>query len=187
VTAPAWRVWIAEGAAAAITQTGMAAHPRETGGVLVGVHTHGSRPWITHAVELPSKKATGSFYEVPAGARRKAIARLRRQDRRLGYLGEWHVHPADVEPSSTDTDTMSRLAADPEAGCKRPVLLVARLTSAGYRLNARQLSYGKLRELQVIATGPLAMPESARVDDPKRRRGGISRHVGCRGPRLKVQ
>jgi hypothetical protein len=187
VTAPAWRVWIAESAAAAITHAGVAAHPRETGGVLVGVHTHGSRPWITHAIELRSKKATGTFYEVPAGARRRAIARLRRQDPRLGYLGEWHVHPADVEPSSVDAATMSRLADDPHAGCERPVLLVARLTTAGYHLDARQLSHAKLRQLQVIATGPLAAPESSPGKNSKRLRGGISRHVGRRGPRLGVR
>jgi hypothetical protein len=187
VTAPAWRVWIAEGAAAAITQAGLAAHPRETGGVLGGVHTHGSRPWITHAVELRSRKATGTFYEVPAGARRNAIARLRRQDPRIGYLGEWHVHPADVEPSSVDAETMSRLADDPQAGCGRPVLLVARLTSAGYRLDARQLSYGKLRELQMIATGPLAASASVLSENSNRRRGGITRHVRRRGPRLELK
>jgi hypothetical protein len=131
VTAPLWRVWIAEEAAATVTRAAAAAHPRETGGVLVGVHTHGSRPWVTHAVELRSPKATGTFYEVPAGARRKAIARLRRRDPRLGYVGEWHAHPADVPPSPVDMETIAQLASDRDAGCDRPLLLVARRTSAG--------------------------------------------------------
>ena len=41
MTAPLWRVWLAEEAAATIARAAAAAHPHETGGVLVGVHTHG--------------------------------------------------------------------------------------------------------------------------------------------------
>jgi hypothetical protein len=162
MTASLWRVWITEEAAATITRAAAAAHPDETGGVLVGVYTHGSRPWVTHAAELRSAKATGTFYEVPAGARRKAVARFRRRDARLGYLGEWHVHPADFAPSPVDTETITRLAADRDAGCERPLLLVARRRSAGYVLDARQLSHRTLRELRMIATGPLTTPEVSR-------------------------
>ena len=151
-----------------MAQAGKGAHPRETGGVLAGVLTHGSRPWVTHAVEIRSAKATGTSYEVPPGARRKAIARLRRQDLRLGYLGEWHVHPANVEPSTVDTTTIRRLAADPESGCERPLLVVARRTSAGYVLDARQLAGRKLRKLRMIATGELTAP------GPSSRPGSLS-------------
>jgi hypothetical protein len=63
---------------------------------------------VTHAAELRSPKATETFYEVPIGARRKAVTRLRRRDPRLGYLGEWHVHPSDVAPSPVDTETIAR-------------------------------------------------------------------------------
>jgi hypothetical protein len=164
-----WRVWIAEEAAATIALAAAAAHPDETGGVLVGVHTHGSRPWVTRAVELRSPKATGTFYEVPPGARRKAIARLRRHDPRLGYLGEWHVHPADAAPSPVDTETLTRLASDPDAGCDRPLLLVARRTPTGYVLDARQLSLRALRELRIIATGPIETTDAARSEKPKTR------------------
>jgi hypothetical protein len=181
VTAPLWRVWIAEEAAATIVLAAAAAHPDETGGVLVGVHTHGSRPWVTHAVELRSPKATGTFYEVPPGARRKAIARLRRRDPRLGYLGEWHVHPADAAPSPVDTETIARLAADPDAGCHRPLLLVARRTSTGYVLDARQLSHRLLRDLQIIATGPLEAADAAPSAKPKSRQRAERRlYLGTR-------
>jgi hypothetical protein len=45
VTAPLWRVWIAEDAVANVTRAAADAHPDETGGVLVGVHTRtGSAP-----------------------------------------------------------------------------------------------------------------------------------------------
>jgi hypothetical protein len=149
------RIWIAEEVAECVFAAATAAHPTETGGVLIGVETTRRRPWITDAVELPSPKATGSFYEVPSGGRRQAVAKLRRRDPRLGYLGEWHVHPGDVPPSPTDASTLVRLAGDSEAGCEQPVLLVARRMVSGYRLDARQLRHGRLRELQIIASGRL--------------------------------
>jgi hypothetical protein len=181
VTAPLWRVWIAEEAAATITRAAAVARPNETGGVLVGVHTHGSRPWVTHAAELRSPKATGTFYEVPIGARRKAVTRLRRRDPRLGYLGEWHVHPADLAPSSVDTETIARLAADPDAGCDRPLLLVARRTPTGYLLDARQLSRRTLQELQIIATGPIEATDAAPSEKPKPRQHARRRlYLGTR-------
>lgn len=157
----------AEQAAETIARAAEAAHPHESGGVLVGVHTHGSRPWVTHALELRSPKATSTFYEVPAGARRKAVARLRRRDPRIGYLGEWHVHPADVGPSAIDAETILRLASNRDAGCDRPLLLVARRTSTGYTLDARQLSHRTLRELQIIATGPLDAAGASSRENPK--------------------
>jgi proteasome lid subunit RPN8/RPN11 len=170
--APLWRMWLTEEAVVTLLGAAERAHPRETGGVLVGVHTHGARPWVAHAVELPSPKATGAFYEVPAGSRRTAVKKLRRQDSRLGYLGEWHVHPADVPPSPTDTATIERLAEDRSAGCDRPVLLVVRKVNGGYALDARQLSRGALRELQIIATGTLQQPDSSTMKPKRRLRAG---------------
>lgn len=169
MTAPLWRAWLAEEAASTITRAAAAAHPHETGGVLVGVHTHGSRPWVTHAVELRSAKATGTSYQVPAGARRKAVTRLCRRDPRLGYLGEWHVHPDDVAASPVDTETIARLASDPDAGCDRPLLLVARRTPTGYVLDAGQLSRRTFRELKVIASGPIETTDATPSDKPKTR------------------
>lgn len=169
-TSRRWRAWIAEAAADTVLQAAAAAHPAETGGVLVGVQTAGRRPWVTEAVELRSSKATGTFYEVPAGARRKAVEKLRRRDTRLGYLGEWHVHPADLPPSPTDASTLVRLAADPESGCERPMLLVARRGSDGYRLDARQLHGSTLRALQIIVSGPLPHGQPPRTPHALRRR-----------------
>jgi proteasome lid subunit RPN8/RPN11 len=166
-----WRAWITEAAAAEPLEAAEKAHPRETGGVLVGVLADGRRPWITNAVELPSSKSTGTFYEVPAGSRQKAVEQLRRRDSRLGYLGEWHVHPADVPPSSTDVSTLSCLAADPNAGCERPVMLIARRTAKGYTLDARQFSRHALRSLEMLASGPIPPASTTRLrpNEPKTR------------------
>lgn len=150
-----WRVWISEQAEATIVEAAEAAHPNETGGILVGVLAHG-RPWVTNAVQILSPKSSGTYYEVPAGARRKQVARLRRGDSRLGYLGEWHSHPLDLPPSADqDIVTMSEIAVDPEAGCPRPVLVLARRVNDGYMLDARQWTATALRELRLLRSGPL--------------------------------
>lgn len=159
--APLWRCWLSEAAAEEIRAAASGAHPNETGGVLVGVLT-GTRPWITQAIHVPSTKATPIFYEIPAGARRKAVRAARRVDRRLGYLGDWHAHPADAGPSSTDLTTMSKLAAHPKAGCPRPLLVIARHDGVDYDLDARQFVGVQLRPLRVISAGALEMPEPGR-------------------------
>lgn len=133
-----------------------AAHPKETGGILVGVHTAGSRPWIVHAVEIPSTNSGSAHYVVPARRRREVVERLREQhDGRLGYLGEWHSHPLDVGPSPTDLDSIRAIAGDRAAGCAHPVLLVARHVDDAYILDALQVDRRSLRPLELIAAGPL--------------------------------
>ena len=84
-----------------------------------------------------------------------------------------------MEPNTVDAETIKRLASDRDSGYDRPLLLVARLTSTGYVLDARQLSHGGLRELQTIATGPLA--ESERTPRVRSRSRGRRRlYLGSR-------
>jgi proteasome lid subunit RPN8/RPN11 len=163
-----WRVWLSEEAEAIITDSGRAAHPRETGGVLIGVLA-GSRPWVTDAVHVPSRHSTGNTYEIPAGARRRAVEKARQKDPRVGYLGDWHSHPADVGPSQCDQTTMASIAADARAGCSRPLLLVLRRAQAEYAIDARQWTGGALRVLRVVRAGALA------PDGPRRPRRRLPR------------
>lgn len=136
------------------------AHPLETGGVLVGVLTDGGRPWVVGALELPSRTATGTSYAVARDARPAAVDQARSHDARLGYVGDWHSHPADVGPSTTDAATMRRLAADPDAGCSHPVLIVVRRCGDHYRLDARQVAVRRLRRLEVVMAGRLGEERS---------------------------
>jgi len=160
------RLWLSQRAAANIRRASDAAHPNETGGLLLGVYVGRRRPWVVQAVVVPSLYAGSTSYELPAGARPKAVDAARRMDKRLGYLGDWHAHPRDVGPSSADQATMRGLAGDQEARCPHPVLLIARRTPVGYRLDARQLARRKLRELRVIAAGGL--PPADRMRRSKR-------------------
>lgn len=147
------RLWISETAIAVIDTAARDTHPHEAGGVLLGVLTERGRPWITEAVAVPSARLGRSSYELPVDARPKAADAARVRDNRLGYIGDWHSHPADVGPSDTDLETMKQIARDPDAACPHPVLLVARRTTDGYRLDGHQLARRKLRRLRVITAG----------------------------------
>jgi proteasome lid subunit RPN8/RPN11 len=157
-----WRIWVSERAREDMINAAAAAHPRETGGVLVGVALArgraGGRPWVTHAVEVPSPKSGPVYYELPAGARQRTVLRLRRGDPRLGYLGDWHSHPADIDPSRTDASSVASAAASGDL--PRPLLFVVRSVDDGYQIDARQWTGSKLRRLQIRSTGPLLPPHS---------------------------
>lgn len=155
------RLWLSESAGATIKQSAASTHPRETGGVLLGVYTTAGRPWVCQAVVIPSRKSTPTYYDVVAGARPEAVEAARVHDMRLGYLGDWHSHPADVGPSAVDRATMQRIGADPDAHCAHPLLIIARRDAGGgYRLDARQLARRRLRQLHVIAAGDLPVQSS---------------------------
>ncbi len=162
-----WRIWLSESALDGILSAAREHHPNEIGGVLIGVEAE-RRPWVTRAVTVSPQRTTPVYYEIPAGARRRAVRSCRRSDSRLGYLGDWHSHPADVAPSSKDRETMAALAADRDSGCPRPVLLLARRRGEGYRLDARQQVGSKLRELRLIIAGPLGPGADLRRPSPGR-------------------
>ncbi len=149
-----WRAWLTESARHAIITAASASHPNETGGVLLGVLTRG-RPWVTTATEVPHAGATGTYYELESGAAPAIADAMTRLDPRLGYLGEWHSHPADIGPSHLDVQSMRKVAADPASGCKHPILMIARRRGSAYELDARQLQRRRLRALRLIAAGPL--------------------------------
>jgi proteasome lid subunit RPN8/RPN11 len=161
-----WRAWLTEAARDVIIAAAAAAYPNETGGVLLGVLTRG-RPWITTATEVPHARATGTYYELEAGAAPAIVDAMALLDARLGYLGEWHSHAADVGPSSLDERSMRGIAADPTAECEHPVLIIARRCGSGYELDGRQFRRRRLRAVHLIAAGPLSPPGSELKPNPR--------------------
>lgn len=131
-------VRLAESAADAIRAAAGSAHPQETGGILLGVEA-GGRPWITQIVEITTPHRGRSHYHVPRGTTSAAVRAARKGDPRIGYLGEWHVHPSDVGPSPRDRATMRHLAH--LAGVQHGPLLIeecrARCTTVRQTLTER--------------------------------------------------
>jgi hypothetical protein len=120
--------------------------------VLAGV-VAGGRPWITHVRTVRPRRDMFSFYELPGGERERAVRSLRRLDPRLGYLGDWHSHPADVGPSPTDRESMRTIGRSGDL--PRPLLVVVRRSETIYTLDARQWTGRALRPLRVVAAGDL--------------------------------
>jgi len=150
------KAWLSERAAEEIRTRAAASHPCETGGILAGVRV-GSRPWVTHAIEIKSQEPSGGRYAVPEGATLRAIEDIRASDKRIGYLGDWHSHPADIGASSYDAQCMMRIAGNRQAMCPHPLLLIARRSSDGYWLDVTEWSTGGSRHAQVVLAGGLRL------------------------------
>lgn len=142
--------WVSESAVQDICGAADRAHPLETGGVLAGVAGPNGRRWITHAVEIPGATASSNHYSLPSGSRQGAIDKLREVDSRLGYVGDWHSHPAHVGPSSTDINAICGVADEDGT-----ILVVAMRSTAGYLLTALTVVDRKTHRLALIAAGSL--------------------------------
>lgn len=147
-------VLLAESAEDIVLRAAISARPIETGGLLLGVWSQ-HRPWISHVIEIPPQVPSPNHYVLPAGLTHPLVACARRVDRRLGYLGEWHVHPADAGPSPTDGQTMRRLSF---CSATPPILLLARFVAQAYIVEAHTWSRRRRIRLMIIRTGDLPPP-----------------------------
>jgi proteasome lid subunit RPN8/RPN11 len=137
------------------------AHPNETGGILIGVYLDG-HPWVTAAIEIESKDRGRHHYKIPFGKTQPAVHATRQNDPRLGYLGDWHSHPRDVGPSTTDLATLGLISLK-HPRSHNPTLIVVRHTTDGYTLDARRITTVAPRPCTIRLTGnvpPLALPEN---------------------------
>jgi integrative and conjugative element protein (TIGR02256 family) len=108
--------------------TGQTALPTETGGILLGFRTP-ELIVVTRTLTVPDPGSSRNGY---LRHHRRAQARLAvgrgAAPPVIGYVGEWHTHPADIGPSRTDLHALGALArlsegpvalivlADPAAG-----------------------------------------------------------------------
>lgn len=152
------RLLLAESARATLTAAAARAHPCETGGILIGVLADG-HPWVTTAIEIPTTERGRAHYRIPGGATHAAVERSRATDDRLGYLGDWHTHPADAGPSPTDLATLSIISvAHPRT--PNPTQIIVRRNPTGYSLDARRVVHFTPRACRIVLTGDLP-PRSA--------------------------
>lgn len=155
------RLMLAESARTVMMAAAARAHPFETGGILIGVNLDGN-PWVTTAVEIPNIDRGRSHYRIPAGVTHAAVLRARVHDARLGYLGDWHSHPADVGPSRTDLATLAVMSMK-RPRTPNPTQIVVRRTPLAYALDARRVVMCTPRTCSIGLTGDL--PGRARPAD----------------------
>lgn len=145
--------WIAEEARESLVRASALNHPLETGGILTGVLVNG-RPWITHVKEIPSEAAGHRTYVLPAGETSRAVDVIRGSDYRVGYLGDWHSHPANVGASPLDIRTLKQSSNSGDV--RAPLLVVVRRKSAGtYVLDTHQWVRNRSRPVELVDSGPL--------------------------------
>jgi integrative and conjugative element protein (TIGR02256 family) len=88
----------------AITTEGCQRLPLESGGILLGYHED-QRIIITDALIVTTADATTNRYtrhDVQANEQLREYLAARDLDDPIGYIGEWHSHPAPSGPSSID-------------------------------------------------------------------------------------
>ncbi len=144
---------VAESAQAKMFAAAIAALPNETGGILLGVSRDG-QPWVTEAVEIVTKERGRHHYKIPAGVTQPTVLAAREADYRLGYLGDWHSHPADVGPSATDLATLAMFSVK-HPKTPNPNLVVVRAATSGLRLDVRRIMGISPRQCEVRLTGNL--------------------------------
>ena len=82
-------------------------------------------------------------------------------DRRIGYLGEWHTHPADLGASITDVTTMINLRG---AGPEIPTMILLRKQASGYRALAYQFEATGAVSYALVTTGNLPLAADAEYE-----------------------
>jgi integrative and conjugative element protein (TIGR02256 family) len=97
------RVTVAATAADLIAKRARKAAPNETGGLLLG-WWEGTAVVVAHAVEVPDPDATSSRWTRHENTAQAALDAALSDPSHpwLGYVGDWHSHPAPVDPSTTD-------------------------------------------------------------------------------------
>lgn len=152
---------LSESAQAAMACAATSAFPNETGGILVGVHLDG-QPWVARAIEIETTDRGRHHYKIPAGATQPAVRTARRADHRLGYLGDWHSHPADIGPSRTDLATLTLISMR-HPRTPNPTLVVVRHPVHGHVLDARRIVAITPRVCELRLVGDLP-PEGSQFD-----------------------
>lgn len=103
------RVSLHPGVPAAVTAAARRAEPKETGGLLLG-WTEGGTIVVRHALEVPDPDATSTSWTRGETRANEALAKLLAEAEHpwLGYVGDWHAHPAPVGPSTTDKRSLKK-------------------------------------------------------------------------------
>lgn len=128
---PLTRAYVVGEALDDIFRMAEAAGPYETGGLVLGPRSSES-VWIARAIEIRPELPSTTRYAIPAGVTHSSVDAIRACDVRIGYIGDWHTHPADAGPSLTDVSSL-RANARRSGGAQRLVALVRR-GAAGWHL-----------------------------------------------------
>lgn len=146
-------VWLSGPVRSEMANFAAVAAPRETGGVLLGWWDD-DMVVVRHAIEVPDKAASRFSWNRRPRATRKALdAALAALDHPLlGYVGDWHCHPASCGASSQDEASVAKTSRS----YKRPLALLVQLPDDV--IDARAAQGGTLRRVRIHDTDPRGAP-----------------------------
>lgn len=156
MTKPAPRIFVVESVVPDLVHAAKINAPYECGGLLLGVRTPDG-VWITQAVEINSGRRHRSRFTIARGETHPLVDRARQVDERIGYVGDWHSHPANAGPSDRDFATLRDLVVGVMG--RRRLLGLVRLRGAEWSLELWAAERLKLpRRVEFELTGPLPQP-----------------------------
>lgn len=132
-------------AADTLRQQARAAAERERGGLLLGWWDH--RDIIIQlAVEVRDPGATFATWTRHETAAQQALdeARATLADPRIGYVGDWHTHPAPIGASPADKAALRRASRQYD----QPIALIVALPDGGLDLHAARA--GRCRPAHIM-------------------------------------
>lgn len=134
-------------AAATMHNAAERASPHETGGLLLG-WWDGETIVIDDSVEVIDKMATGNSWTRHEKDAQSTLNTVidRRGNPNLGYIGDWHSHPAPVGASSRDLKSLTRASAQYE----NPLALVVRLPNDSLKVYVA--NRGKLMNVKLTSS-----------------------------------
>lgn len=130
--------------------------PLETGGILLG-YCEGESVVVAHALVVGGGGATKDRYvrdDFRANERLAEFLAERAEDDPIGYVGEWHSHPARSGPSTIDRDAM-RAAAKAAKGPLALLVFTPRDAGAYFGLIARRQRLGRVVTQDVNVAFPV--------------------------------
>jgi integrative and conjugative element protein (TIGR02256 family) len=97
-----------------LVNAGADALPNETGGVLVGFRS-ANRVVVTRVLPVSDAASTGISFRLSVSSAQRAVDDLRPDaGAHIGFVGDWHIHPADSPPSAMDTDSLTKTGVESE-------------------------------------------------------------------------
>jgi proteasome lid subunit RPN8/RPN11 len=131
-------------------------YPFETGGILLGIR-RGRHVQVVDVIEVPDPTATHSSYVLHAEPRERVLALYLRDvpaNSMIGYVGDWHSHPADVEASGVDR---AQLRRDAQTATDTLAMIVMVKTARGWRSDGLLMSHsGQVKDVRTTVTQPSA-------------------------------
>lgn len=107
--------------------------PAEAGGILLGYYEN-KNIVVTNALVVEGDSPSFTQYvrdDVKANALLRAFLDGRASDDPIGYVGEWHSHPAPRGPSRTDISAMHAIARASD----RPIALLVHIPSHSFQFS----------------------------------------------------